>query len=65
MNYKSGLIAVLLSVLAMPVLAQNPFVQTWCTSDPAPMVHNGTMYVYTGHDEDGADFFVFIALRTW
>ena len=37
--------------------AQNPFVQTWCTSDPAPMVHDGTMYVYTGHDEDGADFF--------
>ena len=37
--------------------AQNPFIQTWCTSDPAPMVHNGTMYVYTGHDEDGADFF--------
>ena len=37
--------------------AQNPFVQTWCTSDPAPMVHNGKMYVYTGHDEDGADFF--------
>ena len=38
-------------------MAQNPFVQTWCTSDPAPLVHNGTMYVYTGHDEDGADFF--------
>ncbi len=37
--------------------AQNPFVQTWYTSDPAPMVHDGTMYVYTGHDEDGADFF--------
>ncbi len=37
--------------------AQNPFVQTWCTSDPAPMVHGGTMYVYTGHDEDNADFF--------
>ena len=37
--------------------AQNPFVQTWCTSDPAPMVHDGTLYVYTGHDEDGADFF--------
>ena len=41
----------------LPLNAQNPFVQTWCTSDPAPMVHNGTMYVYTGHDEDGADFF--------
>ena len=42
---------------AFQAKAQNPFVQTWCTSDPAPMVHNGTMYVYTGHDEDGADFF--------
>jgi len=42
---------------AMPAMAQNPFVQTWFTSDPAPMVHDGTMYVYTGHDEDGADFF--------
>ena len=41
----------------LPLNAQNPFVQTWCTSDPAPMVHDGTMYVYTGHDEDGADFF--------
>ena len=44
-------------LLTMSAGAQNPFVQTWCTSDPAPMVHNGTMYVYTGHDEDGADFF--------
>lgn len=37
--------------------AQNPIVQTWYTSDPAPMVHDGTLYVYTGHDEDKADFF--------
>ena len=37
--------------------AQNPIVQTWFTSDPAPMVTGGRMYVYTGHDEDGADFF--------
>ena len=43
--------------MALSASAQNPFVQTWCTSDPAPMVHDGTMYVYTGHDEDGADFF--------
>ena len=42
---------------ATAAMAQNPFVQTWCTSDPAPMVHDGTMYVYTGHDEDNADFF--------
>ena len=53
---KTAAIAALM-LLATGTKAQNPFVQTWCTSDPAPMVHNGTMYVYTGHDEDGADFF--------
>jgi beta-xylosidase len=53
---KSTAIAAVM-LLATGAKAQNPFVQTWCTSDPAPMVHNGTMYVYTGHDEDGADFF--------
>ena len=46
-----------LCLAATAAMAQNPFVQTWCTSDPAPMVHDGTMYVYTGHDEDNADFF--------
>lgn len=50
------LTAVLLTA-AFSAQAQNPFVQTWCTSDPAPMVHHDRMYVYTGHDEDGADFF--------
>lgn len=39
------------------VAAQNPIVQTCYTTDPAPMVHDGRLYVYTGHDEDGADFF--------
>ena len=43
--------------LATGAAAQNPFVQTWCTSDPAPLVVGDRMYVYTGHDEDGADFF--------
>ena len=38
-------------------VAQNPVVQTWCTSDPAPMACGDKMYVYTGHDEDNADFF--------
>ena len=54
---KKALLSILFPALAMTASAQNPFVQTWCTSDPAPMVHDGTMYVYTGHDEDGADFF--------
>ena len=54
--FKKAVFAAIL-MAAMPAMAQNPFVQTWFTSDPAPMVHNGTMYVYTGHDEDNADFF--------
>ena len=48
--------AVLLTA-SLCATAQNPFVQTWCTSDPAPLVVGDRMYVYTGHDEDGADFF--------
>lgn len=54
---KTKLITLLCLLGITTLQAQNPFVQTWCTSDPAPMVHDGTMYVYTGHDEDGADFF--------
>ena len=55
---KTTKLTILLGLLGFTTLqAQNPFVQAWYTSDPAPMVHDGTMYVYTGHDEDGADFF--------
>ena len=38
-------------------IAQNPVVQTQLTGDPAPMVAGDRMYIYSGHDEDGADFF--------
>ena len=34
------------------VNAQNPIIQTNYTADPAPMVHDGTVYLYTSHDED-------------
>lgn len=45
-------------VMTMTVaMAQNPVVQTWFTSDPAPMVSGDRIYMYTGHDEDNADFF--------
>ncbi len=37
--------------------ADNPVVQTNFTADPAPMVYNGTVYLYTGHDEDDATGF--------
>lgn len=35
-----------------PVAAINPIVQTIYTADPAPVVHAGTLYLYTSHDED-------------
>ncbi|HYQ14544.1 MAG TPA: glycoside hydrolase family 43 protein, partial [Polyangiaceae bacterium] len=39
--------------------ADNPIVQTSYTADPAPMVHEGRLYLYTSHDEDVTvkDFF--------
>ena len=50
-------VAAVALVAATAAVAQNPFVQTWFTSDPAPLVAGDRMYVYTGHDEDNADFF--------
>ena len=36
----------------------NPIVTDKFTADPAPMVHDGTLYLYVGHDEarDGEMF---------
>lgn len=39
-------------VATPPIKAQNPVVQTCFTADPAPMVYNGTVYLYTSHDAD-------------
>ena len=37
---------------------RNPIVQTCFTTDPAPLnVGDSVLYVFTGHDEDRADFF--------
>jgi len=37
--------------------ADNPVVQTHFAPDPAPMVYNGTVYMYTGDDIPGFDFY--------
>ena len=48
-------IAVLVSVLVATVChASDPIVQTSFTADPAPMVHDGVVYLYTSHDDDNA-----------
>ena len=39
-------------LLPLAVTAQNPIIQTNYTADPAPMVYDGTVYLYTTHDED-------------
>ena len=51
------LVAMSVCAFAVTLQAQNPVIQTCFTTDPAPMVHNDTLYLYTGHDEDKADFF--------
>ncbi len=46
-----------LALASLAGAADNPIVQTCFTTDPAPMVDGDRLYVYTGHDENGADFF--------
>lgn len=38
-------------------LADNPVIQTHFSPDPAPMVYNGRVYMYTGDDIPGTDFY--------
>lgn len=37
--------------------ASDPLVTTSFTPDPAPYVHGDTVYIFTGHDEDDAQYF--------
>lgn len=39
------------------VNSQRPIIQTKYTADPAPMVYNDTVFLYTTHDEDDAEGF--------
>lgn len=54
-------LALALAVLP-PVRADNPIIQTRYTADPAPVVINGKVYLYTDHDEDHATWFV---MKDW
>jgi len=47
----SSLTAFGLSAAATTALAANPIITDVLTADPAAMVHNDTVYLYTGHDE--------------
>lgn len=52
MNGTKAIFVITTCLLTMLLQAQNPIVQTYYTADPAPMVHDGTVYLYTSHDED-------------
>ena len=63
-NKKTSLIITfcLSTILAFKGIAQNnikqkPIIQTKYTADPAPMVYNDTVFLYTSHDEDDAKGF--------
>lgn len=54
---KSLFLSSLLVVVSTSGLAQNPIIQTNYTADPAPMVYNDKVYLYTTHDEDNSTWF--------
>jgi len=47
----------LTSSIGIKCFADNPIIQTKYTADPAPMVYNDTVFLYTSHDEDDATGF--------
>ena len=58
---KTGILTVLLYCFAMQIstaqkkTAGNPIITNKFTADPAALVDNGTVYIYTGHDEAPVD----------
>jgi len=57
-NMKMKTVKLLAIAFLLPLISfsQNPIIQTIYTADPAPMVHNDTVYLYTTHDEDTIDY---------
>lgn len=51
LNGRKAIFMITACLTTMALLAQNPIIQTSYTADPAPMVHNGTVYVYTSPNE--------------
>lgn len=69
-SFRRGVLVIMALLCAVTVIpgtarADNPIVQTIYTADPAPLVHNGRVYLYTGHDEDGSTYFTMKEWRVW
>ena len=57
-------LAAMAAVMAPMAFAEGnmPLIQTKYTADPAPIVRNDTIYLYTSHDEDNAEGFL---MKNW
>ena len=65
---KRAILAAVVLALGLPFApahADNPIVQTRFTADPAPLVHDGVLYLYTSHDEDDAEGFKMLDWRLY
>ena len=49
MKNKKYLSMMALGTFALSAAAQEPIIQTKYTADPAPMVYNDTIFLYTSH----------------
>jgi len=68
MKYIRSVLAAASLALLLPinsVKAGNPIIQTHFTADPAPMVHDGVVYLYTSHDEEDAEGFKMLDWRLY
>lgn len=57
MNQKVLFIVFAVLLLRGTSVAQNPIIKTMFTPDPAPFVYGDTVYLFTDHDEDDAQYF--------
>lgn len=57
MNLRLPISVVAAAALMQSAFATDPIIGTSFTPDPAPYVHGDTLYLFTGHDEDDAQYF--------
>ena len=56
-KFVTGIIMSAIIIYGTMCYADNPIIQTKYTADPAPMVYNDTVFLYSGHDEEDATGF--------
>ena len=61
---KRTLAAAATALLCSQAVAKNPLFDNVFTADPAAMVHDGKVYLYTGHDESPSNN-VFFQMHDW